>query len=301
VDVNLKFNVYHPQRGADHGVVLVYGTDIVSVTFTVTPDGYANSVYMTGAHPTTPVAIPDPSVALPAGLGAWQQQKSDSKQALQAALAAQAQGWLTTLSQVVSSGTVVLVAGKWDPNTAWIGDTVHVTVPVGRNPWANHPIRVQQVDVTLDDNGVEQVSLTVGLSPPKLSQRFITIDKRVSAVELAPKAHVLAHAELVTGPSMGWFIVVGYNTPNDTAYAKVFYRCQVHIHVPTAGAQVAVRAQFTDGGGTETMTIVPIQAMTAGVWSPPSVQFAVAAGQPIAIEAYSDNIATTVSGQIESV
>ena len=301
VDVNLMFNVYHPQRGADHGVVLVYGPDIVSVTFTVTPDGYANSLYMTGTKPTTPVAVPDPSVAFPSGFGAWQQQKSDSKQDLQAALAAEAQGWLTTLSQVVSAGTVVLVAGRWDPTTAWVGDTVHITVPVGRNPWANHPIRVQQIDVSLDDNGVEQVSLTVGLSPPKLSQRFATIDKRVSAVELAPKGHVLAHAENVVGPSMAWFIVVGYNAPNDTAHNLRYYRCQVHINVPTAGAKVAVQVQFVDSGGTQTMAVVPQEELAGGVWAPPSVQFHALQGQAIAIEAYSDNIATTVSGQIESV
>ena len=64
---------------------------------------------------------------------------------------------------------------------------------------------------------------------------------------------------------------------------------------------MAIRARFTLFGDPQLMTIVPIQAMTAGVWSPHSVQLMTIPGAPVTVEAYSDNAGTPVSGQIESV
>ena len=299
VDVNLKLNIYVPQRGTDHGVSLVYGSNMVSVAKTVNPDAYANKIYYTGGKPTHPIT---PTALIPSGVGGWDQQHSDPNQTLQLALDDEAGGWLQELGLIWDQTFVVaLPAGVWDPTTLWVGDTCHITVDVGRLSISHISKRVDQIDVTLDDNGVETVSLNLGMSPPKLSRRFGQLHRRITGLELEPKTHVLDHQENVSGPSNVWFVVSSYTPPNDIAYNGMFYRGQVHIKVPTGGGNVGVRARFTDSGGAETMTIVPLQAMTAGVWSPSSVQFAATPNFAITLEGYTDNVAVTFSGQIESV
>ena len=120
VDQNLVFNLWHPHRGADHGVDLIYGDNLAGVTITVTPDGYANAIYMTGGQPTTPYPPstgPGYSAPVPAGYGAWDQQKSDPNQILQAALVDAAKGWLEQLSPVLYQAVVAtLPAGVWNPD-----------------------------------------------------------------------------------------------------------------------------------------------------------------------------------------
>jgi hypothetical protein len=316
VDVNLKFNVYYPQRGTDHGVNLVYGDNMVGFTKTVNPDYYANYVLMTGGKPShAQLANGDVnqwvrqpaflSALIPSGVGVWEQHHADPSQTLAAVLQQEAAGWLTDYGYIWDQTFVVtLPAGVWDPATLWVGDTAHLTMQVGRLDMANVAKRVDQLTVTLDDNGVELVQVNMGISPPKHTRRFKKLDTRITGVEVAPKTHILATtASPVSGTVNTWFLVVGYVIPDDAAHEGQFYRAQVHIYVTATSANVMVRARFTDIGGDEVMTIVPsgAGAMSAGVWFPPSVQFAANQGSTIYVEAYSDNATTTVSGQIEGV
>ena len=309
VDENLVFKLWHPHRGADHGVDLTYGDNLAGVTITVTPDGYANAIYMTGGQHTTPYPPstgPGYGAPVPPGYGAWDQQKSDPNQILQAALVDAAKGWLQQLSPVLYQAVVAtLPAGVWDPATAWVGDTVHLTIDVGRLSASGRPFRVDQIDVTLDDNGVEVVSLNLGQSPPKLARRFATIHKRTSKLELEKKDHALDKQLGVPIPANTWTAVTAYLPPPDSGFDSVLYRCQVHIYVPSLAPDVVcligARARFSLFGVPQTMTIVPLQAMTTGVWSPQSVQLQTTPGAAVTVEAYSNTAGTTVSGQIESV
>ena len=146
---------------------------------------YANAVYFTGALPaTTPVAATVGS--FPAGVGRWDTQKADPNLVLQSTVDQQAAGVLADESQLVPAITATLRAGTWNPYNVWLGDTVRVIVRTGRLD-VDVSRRVIQIDVTLDDDGVEVVALAIGAAPARLSDRLNTIANQIAQLQLAPQ------------------------------------------------------------------------------------------------------------------
>lgn len=186
VDASLAFNLYSPERGrypADvpgSAPILTYGRDVVAVTTTVDPSKYGNAVFFTGSKEDTEPATPVASA--PPGVGRWELQRADVNATLQTTVDEEAAGELAASSQLISAITVTLAADIWNPYELWLGDRVRVLVAAGRLD-LDVIRRIVQIDVTLDDTGVETVALTIGSAPPKLSDRLSSLAERITDLE----------------------------------------------------------------------------------------------------------------------
>lgn len=187
IDAELAFNLYCPQRGRYPADVpseqptLTYGEEVLSITTTVDPGKYGNAVYFTGAtdtDPATAVGTSTPEV------GRWELQRADPNAAVQSTIEEEAAAELAASSQLISAVIVTLQPDIWNPYRLWLGDIVRTIVQAGR---LNLDVRrrIVQIDVALDDTGVETVALSIGSTPPRLSDRLNSLDKRVSHLELA--------------------------------------------------------------------------------------------------------------------
>jgi hypothetical protein len=166
IDSQLRFNLYHPQRGRALAVPLVYGRDALVVKANLDPTKYANAVYFTGTSATTPAQINVGS--FDADIGRWDVQKADPNVDLQATIDERAAWELQNDSAAVPSFQVTMRSGSWNPNVLWLGDAVHLVVNGGRLA-VDVVRRIVQIDVTLTDDGEEQVQLTIGATPLRLS------------------------------------------------------------------------------------------------------------------------------------
>jgi hypothetical protein len=184
IDANMAFNLFYPHRGTDRGLVLTYGRDVVAVTTTINPDTYANAVYFTGSMPITlPVEVAVST--FPPEIGRWDMQKSNPSLVRADTVAEQAAEALADASTLVPTLSITLRADVWNPYTLWLGDTVRAIVQTGRLDIDVHE-RVMEIDVSLDDDGVETVALALGTAPARLSDRFGDMEAAIAMLELQP-------------------------------------------------------------------------------------------------------------------
>jgi hypothetical protein len=177
---DLKFDVHYPQRGTDRGVVLDYGGTVK--TFSRTPGQYANVVRVSGADGVAPVVREVADLATrPEGRVEAQFGFPDVTQA--ATLAQKADRLLAELSAAEPSYTVTLKT--WGgPGELWLGDPVELVVKTGRLDEVSVR-RVVEVDVDVDDSGVETVQVSLG--QPSLRTRHLRrtndVQRRLTELE----------------------------------------------------------------------------------------------------------------------
>jgi hypothetical protein len=137
---------------------------------------YGNVVRAQGRAPTGENAVdavgpvawrPNPPSTSPASpYGRWERAES-ADATLQAALNEHADGALARWSDPASAWSATLAPGRWSPDDLWLGDYARVLVSEAPMDDVDELMRVQQIDVALDDNGVQVV--TVGLGRPPAS------------------------------------------------------------------------------------------------------------------------------------
>lgn len=177
VDANLAFNVWR-QRGSPIADPVVYGRDITGVKRTVDTSKFANAVRYSGADGVTPAT----AVQTPGPEGRWEIQVGDTSLQEAATVAAKATWELAVDAVVTPSYTVTMAPGWWAPTRVWLGDTIRLIVKSGR---LNVDItdRVTQIEVDLDDNGKETVTLTIGRPPVTLGTVLTDYRKRLQTIE----------------------------------------------------------------------------------------------------------------------
>jgi hypothetical protein len=174
-----KTQVWYPQRGVTKTFVADYGGTVASLSRTVdstafanwvrndgtpNPDGTALFAVAAGDAVTNPQLHPE---------GWWPEQVSNASTSNPATLAQQAGGQLAVDSILLPSYALTLVPGAWTWKTdCWLGDTVTVRVRSGRLN-VDTTARIIQLDVTVDDNGVETVALTVARSVTTLADLLV--------------------------------------------------------------------------------------------------------------------------------
>ncbi|MBO0863502.1 MAG: hypothetical protein J2P16_00310 [Mycobacterium sp.] len=164
IDPQLRLQV-PPQRGADKGERLIWGTNVTKLDRKWNPDEFANVIVSTGKTgdsttpgPPTQVVEASDVATRPEGRIAKTVSNTD----------------LTTAQQVLEAGQFALgYSGNITP--AWtvtlsewggfshidVGDLVWLVVKSGRLD-VNQQLRVTQIDVSLDDNDDETVQVTLG-------------------------------------------------------------------------------------------------------------------------------------------
>lgn len=182
----LLLQIFYPRRGVDRGVVLELGGLVAAVSRDVDPSRYANAVRGTGQEPDggvapTPVEIAVPDVGTRPE-GRWDTASGESI-TTQAALDERTD-WRLDQAQVIRPAyTVKLRRGAWrGPDHIWLGDPVRLVVMSGRLR-VDTVLRVQTVDIGIDENSTEDVTLTLGAPKPSFAQRATATEKRLATLE----------------------------------------------------------------------------------------------------------------------
>lgn len=178
VDANLRFNTYWPQRGLFRTDPLEYGVQVSGVTRTVDTTNFANAVRYSGddtVAAATAVQAPGPE-------GRWEIQQGDPSVTIAQTVIDKANWLLATDAVVTPTYSLTLSSGWWDPSKIWLGDTVRFLCRSGRLD-VDSTNRVTQVDVAVDDQGRETVTLTHGAVPLRLGARLTNYAKRLTSLE----------------------------------------------------------------------------------------------------------------------
>lgn len=174
IDANLTAHLYYPKRGTDQGSVLDYGGTVRSFRRSANTGSYANRIRVNGGDTGSvgPYRVTDQVSGLadptlhPEGL--WEASHSDPGTYELAPLQALAATKLAEVSTAQPTWTFTMQAGAWrGPSHIWVGDTVTYTVRSGRLDVRNESARVQEIGISLDQNDVETVTVTVG--PPRVT------------------------------------------------------------------------------------------------------------------------------------
>jgi hypothetical protein len=146
-----RFNVWHPRRGADRGVVLEADRNVgsISPTWDASPGRIANDVTVAGVDQ---VSVTETDAASAAAYRLRQRYLSISDADDATVLGSRARGELTRDAQVRPTGKVTLLPGAPDANldAIGLGDVVEMDFDAG---WARFqgPYRVLGIDVDLPD------------------------------------------------------------------------------------------------------------------------------------------------------
>lgn len=153
---------------------------------------YGNVVRAQGRAPTGenttgatgPVSWrPSPASTSPASpYGRWERAVS-SEATTQTSLDAFAQGERDRLLDPAPEWSAVLRGGRWDPDALFVGDYARVVVSDLPDEDVDETMRVQKVDVTLSDEGVEVVSLALGRPPVDYVRFRQDLERRLARLE----------------------------------------------------------------------------------------------------------------------
>lgn len=180
----LEFNAWNvgtrstQTGGARSPLLLDDGGSMMSWSHTVTPTDYANVVRFTGSDATKENALAAkmlpkwvPATENPAvhtDRGRWERDISDSDLTSQAAVDERAQRVFDEANLYVPEITCNLRRGRWKGlSQLWLGDTARliITEPVvggsGYIIYVDEDVRVVEVSVDVDDQGAEDVSLSL--------------------------------------------------------------------------------------------------------------------------------------------
>jgi hypothetical protein len=181
VDPMRRFNVYYPQRGISTGAVLEYGTHISRLRRAWLAPDYANVVIGTGAEGTQPIVLSSPQLGqLPQGRieGLF----SDEDISVWDTLYRYTLAALNAGADPIGGYQVELSPGAYDARNMVLGNAYQVRVRSGRLDF-ERTLRIQEIEISITDDGEEQVVLTLGKPPGSEEQRFRQIDARLAALQ----------------------------------------------------------------------------------------------------------------------
>lgn len=183
----LQLDIWYPNRGFDRGVVVEFGAAIKGLTRTVDPADYANAVRLSGTAPDGGGAEPAVQERTVADIttrpeGRWDAVFGETVTTT-AALSDRAD-WRIANAQVITPAYQLTMQTNWwgGPSHVWLGDPVRMVIYSGRLR-VDDTLRVQQIDVTLSDEGDEDVVLTLGASRPDYRKTATDIQKRLRDLE----------------------------------------------------------------------------------------------------------------------
>lgn len=187
----LQLDRWFPGRGFARNEVLMFvpsGSNLLSVQRQVDSSDFANAIRAKGRAPEStgsgnPVEpAPVERYATPGPEGRWDK-LFDEDSTTAAGLAERADWRVTDASLIRPSYTVELKPGVWrGPDHFWLGDTVKLVVQSGRLN-VQTDVRVQTIDIAIDDNGDEQVSVTLGYPKKDFRSKMSEIDRRLARLE----------------------------------------------------------------------------------------------------------------------
>ena len=176
--------LYSPQYGVSNGQVLDFGGAVTRARRIFDPSKYANVVRQSGSSsPATTASVQTVSDIERAPEGRWEAQFGDVDLRTNGAVTDTAVAKLLQTSRLLPTYQLTLATGRWDgPGHVWLGDYVIVVVRAGRlNELLT--MRVYDIDISVDANDNEEVTLTVGDPRVDVRSYLRGISKRVQALQ----------------------------------------------------------------------------------------------------------------------
>ena len=159
IDMDLKVNVWGV-RGNNTPRAIDYRGAATSVDYNYDTTQYANAARATSGGSNSAEEIDSPSLA-GNPKGRWEAQLSWPDIETQEVLEDRTQYLLEQVDKVPEEFTLKLRQGWWQgPTDVWLGDTIVVKLQYGSLN-VNQTVRVHTIDITLDEDGREEVSLVV--------------------------------------------------------------------------------------------------------------------------------------------
>jgi hypothetical protein len=167
--------VFYPRQGVTRTApVLEYGGSVATVTRALNSDSYGNYVRTLGNNATA-----DPNAAQYIGeaynadasgvvVGLWEYADNAADVTLAGTLGQQANGALAYYGVLVPSYTLTLAPGFFYAGMFNMGDTLPLVIMSGRLQ-VNTPVRVVGMSYDINDDGDEDVGVTLGRPTPHLS------------------------------------------------------------------------------------------------------------------------------------
>lgn len=187
----LQLDRWYRARGTVRNEVLAFlqsGSNLLSVQRQVDSSDFANAIRSKGRAPESSGSVqgvepaPVERYATPGPEGRWDK-LFDEDSTTAAGLAERADWRVADASLIRPSYTVELKPGVWrGPDHFWLGDTVKLVVQSGRLN-VQTDVRVQTIDIAIDDNGDEQVSVTLGYPKKDFKSKLSDIDRRLARLE----------------------------------------------------------------------------------------------------------------------
>lgn len=176
----LVLQIWSPQRGNDHGVVLEFGGAVSRLTREVRPAAYANALRQTGADELNAAELEAPDIS---ATGRWDAVFGDGKLEPQECVDKRA-AWQLAESQVIRpTYTVILREGEWHgPEHIWLGDPVRLIIRSGRLA-TDVRLRVYGIQFDISDEGPAQVTLTLDRPPQDPRWEASEQDRRITNLE----------------------------------------------------------------------------------------------------------------------
>jgi hypothetical protein len=157
ISADLALNRWYPQRGADNGVVLDHDGLITAVAYGFDPGGFSNAPMAMGAQGTTPTIAVDPGIASDPR-GRWERVTASPSVTEQSTVVDRAPFLLATQGVLKVDYRVTLRPDAWTgPSHVWIGDTIALAINSGRVLEDRTPHRVEEITVSIGDDGAEVV------------------------------------------------------------------------------------------------------------------------------------------------
>jgi hypothetical protein len=188
IDADLVLRIYFPLRGRVGDYYMDWGGAITSMNRAVDPTQFANVVRMQGGQLVTDGPNLT-SIAFSSDLdhdpaGRWEDVHSDGDLKSQALVEDRAVWYTQNEVNIQPSYTVKLATDKWTgPEQLWLGDAPRLVISSGRLQVDNSNLRISEMNITIDDNGNEEVQPTLGYRPRNIFERSHHYADRLSTLE----------------------------------------------------------------------------------------------------------------------
>jgi hypothetical protein len=163
VNPDRQINVGYPRLGSRKHFALDFGGFLNSLTRGIDSGTQANGVWQSGGEGTTPVYVEAPGVAQG---GLWQASSSDPDVTEQATVQAKGEGVLAERRFLRPTFKATVSPERWDPTLIGLGDTADLVVSFGRLHYPDLPVRIVEINVSMTNDGAENVSLTLVQDDP---------------------------------------------------------------------------------------------------------------------------------------
>lgn len=161
-DPDMVLQMASPTRGTFRDFSAVYGETIGSGSRTVDPTQYANHVAGIGDPEATTRYTSQAADLASRVEGRFEAVWADPDLTVQATVNARTDAERVSRELILPSYAFKLTKGaEWSPEDLWTGDTCRLVIRAGRLD-LNIVERVETVDISIDDNGAESVSVTWG-------------------------------------------------------------------------------------------------------------------------------------------